>query len=200
MSGITTRHGGELRRRSPGDDLDFGWWCQPARRTTGTSSSSSSRAGARSFVLGSSFSRCSTPMAIYAPLIANDRPYVLEAIDYRRVTSRRAALDLLRPSHVASNRGILQKTPEEYLAARKQGGATRLTPRLSTAERCRVEDAVSTRCARIASPVARARGLLEVLRGARQKSVEAAVKPASASAGFRARPRLPSAKIARATS
>jgi len=53
--------------------------------------------------------------AIYAPLIANDRPFVLEAIDYR---SYKAALRSLSPVS-ASLAGLLERTPQEYAQSRR---------------------------------------------------------------------------------
>ena len=53
--------------------------------------------------------------AIYAPLIANDRPYVLEAVDYKSYGS---ALRVLSPVASTVERRLKQ-TPEEYLEARK---------------------------------------------------------------------------------
>jgi len=56
-------------------------------------------------------------LAIYAPLLANDRPYVLEAVDYKGYESARkriwfSALGLVE---------LIGKTPEEYLAGRTGG-------------------------------------------------------------------------------
>ena len=52
--------------------------------------------------------------AIYAPLIANDKPYVLEAIDYREY---RQATNLLSATTSSMGR-LLKQTPEEYLEGR----------------------------------------------------------------------------------
>jgi len=57
--------------------------------------------------------------AIYAPLIANDRPYVLAAIDYREY---RTALRTLRPV-AASLGGLVERGREDYLAARPADAA-----------------------------------------------------------------------------
>jgi len=56
-------------------------------------------------------------LAIFAPLLANDRPYMLEAIDYKGYESARkriwfSALGLVE---------LVGKTPEEYLAGRMGG-------------------------------------------------------------------------------
>ncbi len=55
--------------------------------------------------------------AIYAPLIANDRPYVLEAIDYQAYGK---ALRTLYPATIGVGR-IVRQTPEEYVASRTRG-------------------------------------------------------------------------------
>ena len=55
--------------------------------------------------------------AIYAPLIANDRPYVLEAIDYQAYGK---ALRILYPATIGIGR-IARQSPEEYLESRTAG-------------------------------------------------------------------------------
>ena len=55
--------------------------------------------------------------AIYAPLLASDRPYVLEAIDYGAYDKARKGL---YPSTLGL-RSLLKKTPEEYLEGRMEG-------------------------------------------------------------------------------
>jgi len=52
--------------------------------------------------------------AIYAPLIANDKPYVLEAIDYKAYKSATS----LMSATTSSVARILKQTPEEYLESR----------------------------------------------------------------------------------
>ncbi len=55
--------------------------------------------------------------AIYAPVIANDRPYVLEAANYAEYNK---ALRTLYPATLGVGR-IAKQTPEEYVAKRTQG-------------------------------------------------------------------------------
>ncbi len=55
--------------------------------------------------------------AIYAPLVANDRPYVLKAIDFRAYEQARA---ILVPATI-DLAGLVVKTPEEYLTERGEG-------------------------------------------------------------------------------
>lgn len=55
--------------------------------------------------------------AVYAPLIANDRPYVLEAIDYR---AYRQAASTLTPVTISIER-LLAQGPDGYLEARTAG-------------------------------------------------------------------------------
>ena len=52
--------------------------------------------------------------AIYAPLIANDRPYVLEVIDLKGYRTAVGTLSAV----ASSGRRLAVQTPEEYLAAR----------------------------------------------------------------------------------
>ena len=52
--------------------------------------------------------------AIYAPLIANDKPYVLEAIDYKAYNSANS----LMSATTSSIARLLKETPEEYAASR----------------------------------------------------------------------------------
>lgn len=55
--------------------------------------------------------------AIYAPLIANDRPYILEAANYADYNS---AMRTLYPATLGAGR-VAKQTPEEYLAKRTEG-------------------------------------------------------------------------------
>lgn len=55
--------------------------------------------------------------AIYAPLLANDRPYVLEAINYAEYDQARKGLYPV----TLGFRGLAKKTPDEYLAKRTEG-------------------------------------------------------------------------------
>lgn len=55
--------------------------------------------------------------AIYAPLIASDRPYVIEAVGYKAYESAHRNLK----NATLGLSGLLRKTPEEFLAGRMEG-------------------------------------------------------------------------------
>lgn len=60
--------------------------------------------------------------AIYAPLIANDKPYVLEAIDYKAYKSATS----LMSATTSSVARLMKKTPEEYAESRGEGAPATL--------------------------------------------------------------------------
>ena len=77
--------------------------------------------------------------AIYAPLIANDRPFVLEAIDYREYKS---ALRSLSAVSSAISR-LVKQTPEEFLSGRSETSPPTLADALAL-EVAAAEDRVET--------------------------------------------------------
>ncbi|MDP6368612.1 MAG: hypothetical protein QF615_03315, partial [Planctomycetota bacterium] len=79
--------------------------------------------------------------AIYAPFIANERPYVLEAIDYKAYGAATKGLRSVCSSVVRQ----LEKTPEEYLAQRSEAAPPTLQAALAV-ER----EALATRTATMA--------------------------------------------------
>jgi len=77
--------------------------------------------------------------AIYAPLIANDRPYVLEAANYAEYNK---AWRTLYPASLGLG-SVAKKTPEEYLAGRTEGSDLSYAQALEN-ERMAVETQLAT--------------------------------------------------------
>nr|MBC8451133.1 hypothetical protein [Planctomycetota bacterium] len=65
--------------------------------------------------------------AIYAPLVANDKPYVLEAVDYK---AYKGATSLMSAT-TSSIARLLKETPEEYLASRGADAPEKLSDAIS---------------------------------------------------------------------
>lgn len=66
--------------------------------------------------------------AIYAPFLANDRPYVIEAIDYKEYSAATKGLRSVCSSVVRQ----VEKTPEEYLDTRGDSAPATLADALET--------------------------------------------------------------------